>query len=339
MWRHGLQWGVLWAFHRFDLEPFGPFELQASSHCAHSSLFTDRSILCVREFEKTDRLLCMPSKAAIDLPIVRAGAPTGTVLVVFHGVPGSPAELQWWDAAARRYGVQLWSLCRSDLPANFQGTTYFEALAAALPTSDPLHLAGFSIGGFVALRTAHMAEKAGRNIASLHLLSTAAPLEAGDFLTQMAGQPVFRMAQNRSTLLQGLTVMQGWLARVFPAGLSRLLFASACSSDRILAAESNFQEIARMAFADSLNAGRVGYLRDLREYVQPWAKMVSDVQAPTWLWHGTEDNWSPTGMAHWLQVNLQNCRGLELVQGQSHYGCLLSRVEKVCSLLAGSTAR
>ncbi|MFZ9408491.1 MAG: alpha/beta fold hydrolase [Burkholderiaceae bacterium] len=280
----------------------------------------------------------MPSKAAIDLPIVRAGAPTGTVLVVFHGVPGSPAELQWWDAAARRYGVQLWSLCRSDLPANFQGTTYFEALAAALPTSDPLHFAGFSIGGFVALRTAHMAQKAGRNIASLHLLSTAAPLEAGDFLTQMAGQSVFRMAQNHPTLLQRVAVMQGWLARVWPAALSRLFFASASSSDKTLAAEPNFQKIARMAFADSLNAGRVGYLRDLREYVQPWEKIVPDVQAPTWLWHGTEDNWSPTGMASWLQVNLPNCRRLDLAQGQSHYGCLLSRVEIVCALVAGSSA-
>lgn len=281
----------------------------------------------------------MPSRAVIDVPIVRAGAPTGTVLVVFHGVPGSPAELQWWDAAARRHGVQLWSLCRSDLPANVQGTAYFKALAAALPTSDPLHLAGFAIGGFVALRTAHMAQKAGRNIVSLHLLSTAAPLEAGDFLTQMAGQSVFRMAQNRPTLLQRVAVMQGWLARVWPAALSRLLFASAGSSDQILAAEPNFQKIVRMAFADSLNAGRVGYLRDLREYVQPWAKMVSDVQVPTWLWHGADDNWSPTGMANWLQATLPNCLGLDLAQGQSHYGCLLSRVEKVCALVAGSSAR
>jgi pimeloyl-ACP methyl ester carboxylesterase len=280
----------------------------------------------------------MPSRAAIDLPIVRAGASTGNVLVVFHGVPGSPAELHWWDAAARRHGVQLWSLCRSALPASLRGTAYFEAIAAALPISDPLHLAGFSIGGFVALRTAHMAQKAGRKIAALHLLSTAAPLEAGDFLTHMAGQPVFRMAQNRSTLLQGVAVMQGWLARVWPAALSRLLFASACSSDRILAAEAGFQGIARTAFADSLDAGRVGYLRDLQEYAQPWANMVSEVQAPTWLWHGTEDNWSPTGMANWLQANLPNCRGLDLAQGQSHYGCLLSRVEKVCESVAGSSA-
>jgi pimeloyl-ACP methyl ester carboxylesterase len=163
-------------------------------------------------------------------------------------------------------------------------------------------------------------------------------LEAGDFIAQMAGQPVFRLAQNHPKLLQGAAIMQGWLARIWPAALSRLLFTSAGSSDRMLTAETSFKQVARRAFADSLNAGRVGYLRDLQEYVQPWARMVSEVQAPTWLWHGSEDNWSPTGMAHWLQVNLPNCCGLELAQGQSHYGCLLSRVEKVCALVAGSPA-
>lgn len=280
----------------------------------------------------------MSSKAAIDLPIFRGGARTGPVLAVFHGVPGSPAELQWWDAAAIRHGVRLWCLCRGDLPAELRGAAYFDALAAALPRSDPLHLAGFSIGGFVALRTAHMAQKAGRSIASLHLLSTAAPLEAGEFLALMAGQPVFRLAQSHPGLLRWIAGTQGWLARVRPAALSRSLFAGAVASDKILAADPEFQRIVRGVFADSLNPGRVGYLRDLQEYVQPWATMVSEVQTPTWLWHGSEDNWSPLGMAHWLQANLPDCRGLDVAQGRSHYGCLLSRSEKVCASVAGSTA-
>lgn len=270
------------------------------------------------------------------VPIARAGARDGPVLVLFHGTPGSAAELQWWNAAACRHGVQLWCLQRAGLPATVQGDAYFAALAAALlaASPQPVHLAGFSLGGFVALRTALAAQQRGRAVASLHLLSAVAPLQVGDFLPHMAGQAVFRLAQDRPGVLRLASALQGWLARVGPAALVRLLFASAQASDRVLAADADFLAVVRQALLESLNAGRSGYLRDLQAYVQPWADRVGAVQAPAWVWHGSDDNWSPPGMAHWLQATLPACRGLELVPGQSHYGCLLSRLEAVCAMVA-----
>lgn len=280
----------------------------------------------------------MQDLSSLGVPMVRAGAAAGPVLVVFHGTPGSAAELQWWDAAACSHGVQLRCLERASLPAQVQGDAYFSALAVALKGLQPVHLAGFSLGGFVAMRTAHAAQQAGQAVAALHLLSAAAPLQADNFLPHMAGQAVFRMAQERPVALRVVTAVQGVLARAWPAALTRMLFATAQASDRAWAADSTFQSVVRRALAESLNRGRAGYLRDLQAYVQPWAGVVGQLRVPTWVWHGSEDNWSPPGMAHWLHANLPQCHGLEMVAGQSHYGCLLSRIDAVCAMVASSAA-
>lgn len=279
----------------------------------------------------------MQSASTLSAPLHRAGAQTGPVLVVFHGTPGSAAELAWWDAAAQRHGVQLWCLQRAQVPAGVQGAAYFDALAAALRTAaagTPLHLAGFSLGGFVAIQTAWALQKMEVAVAGLHLLSAAAPLQAADFLPHMAGQAVFRMARDRPGALRVACAVQGMLARHWPEALLRMLFASAQASDLALARQADFRAVVEPMLCEALNAGRVGYLRDLQAYVQPWADVVAGIQAPAWVWHGSADNWSPPGMAHWLHANLPQARGLELVPGQSHYGCLLSRVDAVCATVA-----
>lgn len=270
------------------------------------------------------------------------GSSTGPVLVVFHGTPGSAAELTWWNEAAQRHGVQLCCVQRSAIAPALQGQEYFAALAqvvvdacAGAPASQPLHLAGFSLGGFVALQTALELQQRGQAVQGLHLLSAAAPLQGGDFLPHMAGQAVFRMAADRPALLRRVTALQAWLARGWPALLRQLLFASAQASDVALRDSPAFQTTVQTILDEALGAGRDGYLRDLAAYVQPWGPSVAGLQTPTWVWHGDQDNWSPPAMAQWLHTHLPQACGLTMWADQSHYGCLQQSVEPVCALVAG----
>jgi pimeloyl-ACP methyl ester carboxylesterase len=288
----------------------------------------------------------MDQETIATVKIVRRGSATGPVLVVFHGTPGSVAELAWWSDAAQRHGVQLWCVARAALPAHLQGNAYFAALArvvaaswALAPGAPPLHLAGFSLGGFVALQTALALQQQGCAVAGLHLLSAAAPLQGGDFLPHMAGQAVFRMAAQRPSMLRRVAAVQGWLARAWPSLLRRLLFASARSSDLALRISPEFQATVHTVLADALGLGREGYVRDLAAYVSPWGASVAELQTPAWVWHGAQDNWSPPAMAHWLHTHLTQCRGVQMWADQSHYGCLLQSVEPVCAMVASPGVR
>lgn len=280
----------------------------------------------------------METLAIPSLSIARYGAATGARLVYFHGTPGAPVEAAWWHAAAMAQGVQVWSPQRYALNPALQGPAYFAALAQALQAElaacakpTPVFLVGFSLGGFAALQTALALQKLGVPLAGLHLVSAAAPLEAGDFLPHMAGQAVFRMAQERPGLLRTASAVQGWLARVWPMGLQRMLFSSAQASDRALASDTAFQATLRTVLQEALGQGRPGYLRELQAYVKPWSTTVAQLQVPAWVWHGEQDNWSPPGMAHWLHAHLPQAQGIQMLPGQSHYGCLLAAIAPVCA--------
>lgn len=150
----------------------------------------------------------------------------------------------------------------------------------------------------------------------------------------MAGQAVFRLARATPLLFLLLSGWQGLLARFAPHVLFKLLFASARGSDVGLAGDVEFQAtfgaILRTCFVGNLR----GYVRDIDAYVQPWNWVLSEIQVPVLLWHGVQDNWSPPAMARHLHSALPQCFSVQLMEGQSHYGCLLKAVPLICATSA-----
>jgi pimeloyl-ACP methyl ester carboxylesterase len=253
-------------------------------------------------------------------------------LIYFHGAPGAPAEAAVFDAEAKARGLRVLALDRFAAPIGLQGEAYFEALAAQIKQvsqGEKLLLVGFSIGAFVALRTSPYLEG---QVETLHLISAAAPLEDGDFLTAMAGQAVFRLARAAPTLFLLLSAWQALLARFAPRALFKLLFASAQASDKALANDAEFQAllepVLRACFAGNLR----GYVRDVCAYVQPWQCALAAVQVPVQLWHGEQDNWSPPAMASYLQHAVPQCKSVTMMERQSHYGCLLNAAPRICAM-------
>lgn len=208
---------------------------------------------------------------------------------------------------------------------------YFEALAdevARISGRAPVHLIGFSLGTFVAIRTAiHLRVP----VASLHLISAAAPLEGGDFLDQMAGKAVFTAAMRGPVALKRLTRLQAWMAKWAPGLMFRMLFGGATGADKALAADRVFRCEIRDTLRLALEDGATGYLRDLTAYVQPWQARLAEVSADTSIWHGTADTWAPAAMADLLKDEIPTASRLTLMDGLSHYSCLFNAMPKILS--------
>lgn len=256
--------------------------------------------------------------------------------VYLHGSPGAPEECARFDGAACDAGVQLLCLDRGGLATGGEGR--FRRLAEEIVASSSaphVHLIGFSLGAFAALQVApHL----GARVASLDLVSAAAPLELGDFLDGMAGKPVFSIARRSPWGLSVLSAFQGWLARHARKRLFEMLFATAAGADRDLAADPAFRAEIGGVLDASLNAGRAGYLHDVLAYVRPWAGGLAAVEAPTRVWHGLQDNWAPVAMAQALDRALPGPVRIEIADGLSHYSCLHAAMPRILAQVGGRTA-
>lgn len=267
-------------------------------------------------------------------PTRRFGADDGPLLVYFHGAPGAAEEAGLFDALGKSQGFRVLSIDRFTLDPALIGERYYAQLATDIRAhagDDQVDVVGFSIGAFVALQTCrHL----GTRVRQMHLISAAAPLEAGPFLDAMAGKAVFRLAQRFPFGFLLLSYWQRVLAMVFPKALFRLFFASACAGDQALAADPGFQATLTAQLRTCFANGVRGYVRDVAAYVQPWADTLGEVRAPTSLWHGVQDNWSPVAMADYLGRSLPDVVRMEKFAGLSHYSCLFRAAPEIAKSIA-----
>lgn len=244
---------------------------------------------------------------------------SGLPLVYFHGMPGGPAE--WAVNAPPGLREKAWLADRND-PAET-----VEAIAARIDASFPggVRLIGFSAGAFAALRTAALL---GDKVAALDLVSPAAPLQLGNFLPDMAGGPIFRLAAQRPGLFALVARIQGWLARRCPGFLLRRLLASAQGGDAALPRDPGF----RQGMAEVLRAGlgrdQRGFAAEVRAYVADWRPVLDLVTCPVTIWQGDRDNWTPPAMGRALHAAIPGSR-LEMLAGASHYSALRAALARI----------
>jgi len=265
------------------------------------------------------------------------GADNGRVVIYFHGVPGAPEECAAFDHYGKEHGLRFICFDRFAIDASIAGEAYYQFLAAAISkqaVGEKVDVIGFSIGAFIALQTCrYLPDK----IRTLHLISAAAPLDAGDFLNAMAGKQVFQLAKAFPVLFVLLSYWQSLLALLSPTALFRLLFANVAGDDKALAVDLEFRS-GIINVLKSCFIGRIrGYVRDVQSYVLPWKTTLSEMTVNTQIWHGAEDNWSPVAMAEYLQSAIPGCASTQIFKGLSHYSCLYQAAPEICRQL-GSPA-
>jgi len=169
------------------------------------------------------------------------GSDIGKTVIYFHGAPGAPEECAIFDLYAKERGLTFICFDRFSGDYSTAGDAYYQFLARQISkqaAGKKVDVIGFSIGAFIALQTCRYL---GNGVRSLHLISAAAPLDAGGFLDDMAGKRVFQLAKTAPTLFVLLSYWQGLLALLFPNTLFRLLFASAAGDDKALSVDREFQ--------------------------------------------------------------------------------------------------
>lgn len=179
------------------------------------------------------------------------------------------------------------------------------------------HLIGFSLGAFRALREA---VRHPVSVEQITLISPAAPLELGDFLSQMAGQVVFRAAQN-ATALRVLTWLQRYAMHRDANKVIDMMFRG--SADRPLLEDANFRRIVTEGMRQSVDAQRASYVAELLAYRRPWAGELGAINAPIRIVQGEDDTWVPPAMARALADHLGERATLEMVPDLGHYGTLI----------------
>jgi pimeloyl-ACP methyl ester carboxylesterase len=232
-------------------------------------------------------------------------------LIYFHGMPGGPDE--WACFAPPRL------IGRAIAPDRNA------AIAADLVPGN-VTLIGFSLGALQALEAA---AQWGNRVDALHLIAPAAPLQLGDFLPQMAGGPLFRLASSNPNLFRLLARAEGLAARLVPDWLCGRLFANAQAADAELAQDPAF----RRALADILRRGLgrnpAAFTSEVIHYVSDWRAMLDRVTQPVTIWQGTADNWTPPAMAQALAIALPGPVQTRLLPGLSHYSALRAALQQI----------
>lgn len=262
------------------------------------------------------------------------GSENGRLVIYFHGAPGSPEECRIFEHEAKAHNLTFICFDRFTVDSSLTGAAYYPFLAAEIlkkARGKQVDVVGFSIGAFVALQTCRYL---GETVRNLHLISAAAPLEAGDFLDAMAGKRVFQLAKTAPVLFMLLSYWQGLLALLFPKMLFQLLFASSTGKDKALTANREFKSSLTSILKSCFVSRISGYVRDINAYVSPWGESLADITATTYIWQGAEDNWSPKAMATYLASVIPQCVQIEIVDELSHYSCLYDAVPKICRQLS-----
>ncbi|SFN91514.1 Pimeloyl-ACP methyl ester carboxylesterase [Roseovarius lutimaris] len=239
-----------------------------------------------------------------------------------HGLPGSPsdADLGFADQfdLPPIIAPDLFSAkAPGDDPVK-TAIAQFESLTGKIPDGS-IHLLGFSMGAMLAI---HIAAAHPERIKRLTLISPAAPLQLGNFLPHMAGQPLFRLAARHPSLFLALTYGQGLLARAAPELLIRRLFASAGGSEHALLEHPDAAEAIRQGLRHSYTHHPKGYARMIAAYVSDWSPVLTSILCPMDIWQGTADRWVPLAMTQALADRLPGKVRLRLLEGAGHYSTL-----------------
>jgi pimeloyl-ACP methyl ester carboxylesterase len=243
----------------------------------------------------------------------RAGLKAVAPLVYLHGLPGGPDELKLVSGMEEAFAPDL-----RDGPVA-------EQIIARFGTT-PITLIGFSLGAFAAMR---FAADQPSQVAHLHLIAPAAPLELGDFLKVMAGGPIFRMARDHPWLFRLVTRVQGLVARIAPDFFARQVFALSQGKDAPLAADPAFRNDWSALAQKCLSGGAAAYRAEITAYVGPWSDVLARVGVPTTLWYGTADNWVPPAMAEALAQALPNVACVRQIMDGSHYSTLAAALPHI----------
>ena len=269
------------------------------------------------------------------MEFVEYGHKDGQIVVYFHGAPGGMEECSIFDRHARENSLRIVCFDRFSIDHALDRKSYYQEMADQIKyiaSEETVDIIGFSVGAHVALEVGLLLND---KVRYAHLVSAAAPLNAGEFLDNMAGGAIFRLATKRPFVFSLLTQCQGLMARLAPRLLVAMLFTSSAGEDKKLIGQYAFKGYITPILSNCFHNHAIGYMRDITYYTS-WVGEFGIQSFKVILWHGTKDNWSPISMASHLYSVIPGAERFEIMEGLSHYSCLYESVPRICAQLKKS---
>ncbi|WP_067560632.1 alpha/beta fold hydrolase [Halofilum ochraceum] len=247
------------------------------------------------------------------------GDPRGWPLVYCHGTPGSRLEGALFARAAAARGIRIIAVDRpgygdtAPLPERALGDEVgdIEALLDNLGVSR-FDVLGFSGGGPYAMACgARQPERVRR----LGLISSVAPFNRVGKEGMADGyRQLWELAESDLPAFE-----ETFEAAIAASGDGyELLLGGASDSDREILQSNDVVDPYRRNLREAMRAGLAGMFGDVRALVAPWFFDVTEVRAPTFIWHGACDANAPVDMGRWLERNLPVARLIEW-PGAAHF--------------------
>lgn len=229
-------------------------------------------------------------------------------IIYCHGLPGSSDEIVHFIPAS---GSNIHTL----KPLDFKD---FEHIISSQP-SYKFHIIGFSLGAMTALKIAALYPQ---HIRHVSLIAPSAPLDLGEFLPHMAGEPVFKIAAKGSFIFSIFTAFQRLGVALAPTQIIKTMFVDSPPSETALLSNTSFEKSLLSALKSSLGKERKLYRAAILAYVQPWAHQLKNISSPVTIYHGTHDNWVPIEMSYALVKNIKSDVKVLPFDGLGHYAAL-----------------
>ncbi|MBL6427422.1 MULTISPECIES: alpha/beta fold hydrolase [Maritimibacter] len=231
--------------------------------------------------------------------------------VYFHGLPGGPAELDALGPGSPLTAIDRMGVAGDDYPARL------EAVADRLQAGAPYRIVAFSLGAMSALRLAAAHPDLVRELV---LIGPAGPLQLGDFLSDMAGRPVFEAAQRGGFPFKGFVYGQASAIRMMPQSFLESLFRGAPVHDKALLVDPDIMDGLIAAWRSALLSARAAYRDELAAYVEDWSDVPGRVTVPVTIHMGAADSWVPPAMVKALAKSLGTEPEMIEHPGLGHYG-------------------
>jgi pimeloyl-ACP methyl ester carboxylesterase len=245
------------------------------------------------------------------LAVDTVGADDGVPVMFMHGMPGSRSGPYPRGVLLRRFGVRLIAYDRPGYGGStrHEGRSVADAAEDVRAIADHLGIdrfavAGRSGGGPHALAVA--AKLPDRVTAAAVLVSFAPQGDArGEMFSRNVG--TFALAKaGEERLLADLAVTAEHTVVDPEYFFDKWLRGGLSPSDHRVLNNVAIRRQLRASYAEALCNGASGWVDDLIALHRPWGFQLGEVAAPTFLWHGAEDRFSPVDNTRWLAGQLDH---------------------------------
>lgn len=277
-----------------------------------------------------------------ELAVAECGRSDGRPVFLLHGTPGSRLGPCPRSSVLYRMGVRLIAFDRPGYGRSDRkpGRRVADAAQDVSAIADALGLDRFAVlgrsgGGPHALACAALMPDRVTRVAVLVGLAENTRAPVAGWSNQMTGfnRRAYLAAEGGATALTARLDADRF--RRDPALLARELYTELTESDRRVLDDVGIRRLLISSWAEGIHRSADGWIDDLLAFVIPWGFDQAEITAPTLIWHGADDRFSPVGHAHALGQRIPGCR-VVIQPGRGHFGALKVMPDVISLLAHGS---